>query len=726
MEQVGGRQAAALDQVDLLEPLQGQTAPGVAGQPHGQLLHRERPGVQDLHDAGLVVAEVNVVAAPVQGHQVHVAGRGVETVQMALQPVAGGKVAGVLRGEPGDRRHPPRADLQLEVFPDDLAVAAQSQGPHVQGLDVGLPAADPGPLFAGAHHPVFDERGVRGGAADVDHHGVVRPGQVAGAGHAGRRPGQNRFDRPPAGRGQAHQRAVALHHHDRRGQVAPFQRYLHLIDQGFQTGDDAGVQHRGLGAQPVVEGLGDLVAADDRQVGRFPDDGLDLQLVRGIGAAGEPGDRKGAHLFLFDHVDDHPAHLLRVDRRGFAAGHLHLAVQDCQGPVGDVLGVPQPVRGHDQEADLLPLALDDGVGGQGGRERDQIDLGQPFRVQLIEGLFDPHGEVPLGGQGLGLLDHRIILEVVDHHIGVGSARVNAQPELDGRGALGPGIFPGFEDQDAAVPGRGSFFPGFPDGRGLEHLAVRVEGSDVVRRDHQHIVGRLLDLQQFEQQVAGAGDLFVLPAEFRGHVPGDVSVFALGAAHAGVDEYGPLVVALPAGEEVPDHGGALAPVLFDQLFEGHFLGAALEFLVRGLARGRRVRLGPLFHPASRDVIGAGVLGELLSVGLVRTEEQGDAVVGARDGQRDVAGADPDGPQAAHPVPEDDQFGGLLSGDLVDLLLEPLAEFARGVVQAAGQKAGRNLEPQLLDGRLDVQRQHSAGDDMYVVALFHGCSWLRNFR
>lgn len=75
--------------------------------------------------------------------------------------------------------------------------------------------------------------------------------------------------------------------------------------------------------------------------------------------------------------------------------------------MGDVRIIEKAVRRHDQEADLLSAAFDNGIGRERGGDGDEIDAGELLLVELVKGLGDTDGVVPLRGQRLGLLQDAI-------------------------------------------------------------------------------------------------------------------------------------------------------------------------------------------------------------------------------------------------------------------------------------------------------------------------------
>ena len=136
--------------------------------------------------------------------------------------------------------------------------------------------------------PLVEHRDVGGGAADVGDDRVVEAGHVAGADEAGGRAGQDRLDRPLAGEGGRNQRAVAAHHHQRRGNAARFEEAFGRRDQAVDHRDQAGVEQRGERPARAAELGGKLMAGGDRKAGPLADQVAGGDLVRRV-ADGEIG-----------------------------------------------------------------------------------------------------------------------------------------------------------------------------------------------------------------------------------------------------------------------------------------------------------------------------------------------------------------------------------------------------------------------------------------------------
>ena len=123
----------------------------------------------------------------------------------------------------------------------DVAVAAQSDGEQVGGLDGRLVLAHGRALLADCHLPVLDERDVGRRAADIHHQCIIQPRQKVAANRAGCRSGVNRLDWGTSGELVAHQRAIAPHDHERCIDLAAFHGPAHSDDEILQHGQQRGV-----------------------------------------------------------------------------------------------------------------------------------------------------------------------------------------------------------------------------------------------------------------------------------------------------------------------------------------------------------------------------------------------------------------------------------------------------------------------------------------------------
>ena len=167
-------------------------------------------------------------------------------VEVPLHPGKARIQLRVPRPQPRHRGHPPRPDVQLPLQVRDQAVSARdrtSACPAPARASAIPPPARPAAWCAPTPH---DQRGVGRRAAHVHHQRVGLLREVSRPGHAGRRPRQNRLDRPLPRRLHAHQRSIAPHHHHRRCHAALPQAPVRLLQEADQDRDDPAVQRRRL------------------------------------------------------------------------------------------------------------------------------------------------------------------------------------------------------------------------------------------------------------------------------------------------------------------------------------------------------------------------------------------------------------------------------------------------------------------------------------------------
>ena len=120
-------------------------------------------------------------------------------------------------GEQAQRHDAARPDHKAALGIDaHLAVAAQPEGVHRDGLDHGAPAAHHRTVAVQHRAPLLQEGDVGRGAAHVGDDDVALVGERHGADHARRGTGEDRLHRAVQGVGRGDQRAVALDDHQRR------------------------------------------------------------------------------------------------------------------------------------------------------------------------------------------------------------------------------------------------------------------------------------------------------------------------------------------------------------------------------------------------------------------------------------------------------------------------------------------------------------------------------
>jgi hypothetical protein len=210
-----------------------------------------------------------------------------------------------------------------------------------------------------------------------------------------------------------------------------------------------------------------------------------------------------------------------------------------------------------------------------------------------------------------------------------------------------------------------------------------------------------------EEVVRALQLLVDPAVLAGEFLREGAEVA--APHAGVDEGGALVVAFPASEELAHGFGVLEAVL----------GHEVRVEIRSHGVDAPLHAHPFVHPSRRDVVGAREAAELLAVRGVGAEEEGDAVVHARDVDADVPR-----PQAQRPAPADavgdgDAVRGSGGVDGVDALLHAAVELVGRLVEFAGKQVEREgLAGNRGKERAQIHAQHAAGDDVDAFRYVRG--------
>ena len=299
-EQVGGvarREGGEDDQAAVGEPGQWRLEVGV----REQLLQRGRARLEAAPDLPLAAAQA--AGLGVQRAQAQREAPG----QRVLEGQAGGagrrlapqhiEDCSVALGQKRQGNGPAGPDHQgAALVEPGLAVPADAVGMHRDCLDHGAPAADLGAVGAERRLAAGQHRDVGRGAAHVGHHHVAGAAQGPGADQAGRGPREDGLDRPFQGRGGRDQRAVSLHHHERRLDLGLGQLVLHRQDQLLQQGDQPRVEHGGHGAARRVELAGELVTAGHRQAASLADKVAQRDLVRRVAHAEVAGHGEGGRL----------------------------------------------------------------------------------------------------------------------------------------------------------------------------------------------------------------------------------------------------------------------------------------------------------------------------------------------------------------------------------------------------------------------------------------------
>ena len=316
----------------------------------------------------------------------------------------------------------------------NVAVAAETMGAHRHGRHHRAMPAHRRTLVADDRHALAQHGDVGGGATDVGDHRIGRAGEVCRTHQAGGRARQDRLDRPVAHERGRHERTVAAHHHQRCDHAVLGERLLGGGDELVDDRDQPGVQHRGDGALRSVQPRRQLVAARHRLAGAAMDQFGGRHLVFGVAHAELRGHGK-----CIDHRCDlvepsvERGEVERLQRRSV---RIVAATQEHRRVAGQRLG-QTPSLGHGiVEADHhrahgSPAALDQCVGCQRGRQRDELDVGRVDRCvaqRSVDRAADADGQVVMRGRCLGGGHHRSVLLVVHHGVGVRAAGVDAQQQ----------------------------------------------------------------------------------------------------------------------------------------------------------------------------------------------------------------------------------------------------------------------------------------------------------
>jgi hypothetical protein len=190
MEQVGGGEAAALNQKTLLQALEGQQG-GVEGAGAlGQFVHCMGALFEAGQYGSLLRCEGEIRGVGPLGGRQYLEGvsRPAVSATATLEIGQGGLGPGGKGTQPAEGCHTPGTDGEDPLLETDEAVAPQAGGTDIQGSHMCMDAAHRGPLFADFHLAAPEYGGVGGGAPHIHHQGVLDLRQEAGPGHAGRWP----------------------------------------------------------------------------------------------------------------------------------------------------------------------------------------------------------------------------------------------------------------------------------------------------------------------------------------------------------------------------------------------------------------------------------------------------------------------------------------------------------------------------------------------------------
>ena len=167
-------------------------------------------------------------------------------------------------------------------------------------------------------------------------------------------------------------------------------------DQLLQQRDEPGVQGGRQGSTGCVQPGGQLMAAGDRLSGELPDQTPHRQLVRRVANTEVAGDGIRIHIVRLSQ-NRFPCRL-DVERSRLHPGAIMSAADQHDSLLGDdLLGRQLPkqigIVTDQQKTDRSALPLDNGIGGQGRRNRHQTDIGKDGRQDRLDGFSNPDGEI---------------------------------------------------------------------------------------------------------------------------------------------------------------------------------------------------------------------------------------------------------------------------------------------------------------------------------------------
>ena len=296
--------------------------------------------------------------------------------------------------EQAERHRLAGPDFELELpIEAHLAVAAEADGAHVDGLNHGAPASDERAFRADHRPPARHHGDVRGGAPHVRDDEIALSGEKSRADHARRRPGQHGLDRVLERDIGAHQRAVALHDHERCVDRFLGEHLRECLDQVPDPGRQACVQHRRERAARRIELRAQLVRARHGPLRKPADELAGARFVLGIAHREARRDRVGLDPRVeLLHRGLYRALIQRrplLTRRAVPAFHAHesAAVALDAGALDH-----RVVETDQQRADGTETVLDHGVGCKRGRYRHQAHVRSGARQRANCG-------APRGGHG---------------------------------------------------------------------------------------------------------------------------------------------------------------------------------------------------------------------------------------------------------------------------------------------------------------------------------------
>ncbi len=294
-------------------------------------------------------------------------------------------------------------------------------------------AADPRTPGIEFRLSILDQSDVGGGPAHVRDEGVVVTGKMLGADDARGGTGKNGFHRSLQGRGGIDQGSVTLDSHDRGQDPAAGHQRGDRDDELLDHGDEPGVEQCGQGAPRRIELGTQAVTAGDRKAGRPAQHVAHGDFVGGIANREHRGDGEGRDSAGL--LEGPGLHVIEIERRGFFAQGVVTSASLDQGPSGqgtrDILpgAVIRCVTDEDERCRTAP-ALDDGIGGERGRDRHEGDHACMVAQHRIDGSSDADRQVVPCRQRLRRRE-RSPGGVKQHGIGVGSAGIDTQHQRQG-------------------------------------------------------------------------------------------------------------------------------------------------------------------------------------------------------------------------------------------------------------------------------------------------------
>jgi len=263
--------------------------------------------------------------------------------------------------------------VQPSLLVTDRAVAAQAYGPGPQSPDQRLVTFNGNAEVFQQGHAVGKDGDIRGGAADVQRHGVfVAFGHAEDAHDTGRRPGEDGLDGRIGGFGHVERSPVGLEDIDRDFDALAPHELKDVVYKALVALPDGAVEVGGIDAAPEIQvprhavPQGHVAEIIRQESGR-------PQLLGGV-AGGEFAHDAQVLDPLPPELFPHRLYLFLVN-----IGGDHSPVVDV---TGDMKGVGNPGKERwrqagtagDHHSHPFHLALDNSVGGEGGAEDYPLQL----------------------------------------------------------------------------------------------------------------------------------------------------------------------------------------------------------------------------------------------------------------------------------------------------------------------------------------------------------------